>query len=280
MNSRFLMCAPAHFDVAYVINPWMQGNVASIRPALARRQWEGLETALARRANIDLVAPAAGWPDMVFTANAGLVLDNTVVLARFKHAERRGEEPHFAKWFRDNGFQVVLPPAELAFEGAGDALLDRAQPLLWMGSGHRTEPDAAEFLSRTLDIEIAALNLVDARFYHLDTCFCPLDGGYLLYFPAAFDDASRRLIEARVPASKRIAIGEFDAVNFACNAVNIGHHVLLNRASPAMFDALAARGFAVEQQPLTEFMKAGGSAKCLTLRLDEARTVAPVAALA
>jgi N-dimethylarginine dimethylaminohydrolase len=129
----------------------------------------------------------------------------------------------------------------------------------------------AGFLSGALGIEVLALNLVDPRFYHLDTCFCPLDGGSLMYFPAAFDAASRAVIESRVPANRRIAIGEADAVNFACNAVNIDRQIVLNRASPSLVQALAARGFSVGQRGLGQFMKAGGAAKCLTLRLDEAR---------
>ena len=113
------------------------------------------------------------------------------------------------------------------------------------------------------------LKLTDERFYHLDTCFCPLEGGSLLYFPGAFDEPSRSLIERRVPAQRRIAIGEEDALAFACNAVNIDSTIVVNRATPALVKALAQRGFEVVQTPLSEFMKAGGSAKCLTLRLDE-----------
>jgi N-dimethylarginine dimethylaminohydrolase len=110
---------------------------------------------------------------------------------------------------------------------------------------------------------------VDQRFYHLDTCFCPLEGGYLMYYPPAFDAESRALIEKRVPAARRIAIEEEDALAFACNAVNIDDKVVVNRATPGFVKILATKGFQVIQTPLSEFMKAGGSAKCLTLRLDE-----------
>jgi lysine-ketoglutarate reductase/saccharopine dehydrogenase-like protein (TIGR00300 family) len=110
---------------------------------------------------------------------------------------------------------------------------------------------------------------MDERFYHLDTCFCPLTGGYLLYYPPAFDSYSNRLIEMRVPAEKRIAIDEPDAVNFACNAVNVGQTVIMNQASDDLKAQLAAVGFEVVETPLTEFLKAGGAAKCLTLRVNE-----------
>jgi N-dimethylarginine dimethylaminohydrolase len=124
-------------------------------------------------------------------------------------------------------------------------------------------------LSDRLGAEVVTLKLVDQRFYHLDTCFCPLEGGYAMYYPPAFDEASRAVIEKRIPAAKRIAIDEEDALAFACNAVNIDETVVVNRATPAFVKALAAKKFEVLQSPLAEFMKAGGSAKCLTLRLDE-----------
>jgi N-dimethylarginine dimethylaminohydrolase len=118
--------------------------------------------------------------------------------------------------------------------------------------------------------EVVPLKLTDQRFYHLDTCFCPLDGGYVLYYPPAFDAASQATIERLVPGARRIAIGEEDALAFACNAVAVGSRIVVNRATTAFVDALGRRGFEVVQTPLSEFMKAGGSAKCLTLRLDEA----------
>lgn len=271
MTDRYLMCAPDHFEVAYVINPWMQGNVAHCRNDIARAQWQALSGAIAQVAQVERIAPHAGVPDMVFTANAGLVLGDTFVLSHFRHAERQAEEPHFADWFAERGFEVVTLPKELYFEGAGDALLDRHERLLWQAWGHRSSAECAPVLADLLDIEVEPLQLVDARFYHLDTCFCPLEGGYLMYYPAAFDAASQARIAARVPASRRIVVADADALDFACNAVNCGRHVFLNRASPALAAALRSRGFTVTQTPLTEFMKAGGSAKCLTLKLNEPR---------
>ena len=169
----------------------------------------------------------------------------------------------------DRGYEVSLMPRDVPFEGAGDALFDRGDGCLWMAHGHRSISAARDVILRRLAVDAVTLRLVDTRFYHLDTCFCPLDGGCLLYYPPAFDEESRAAIEARVPAARRIAIGEEDALAFACNAVNIDDTVVVNRATPAFVAALAAKGFAVVQTPLSEFMKAGGSAKCLTLRLDE-----------
>lgn len=266
---RFLMCAPDHYDVDYVINPWMEGNVHKSSQERAVEQWRELHHIIKDHAIVDLVAPQKGVPDMVFTANAGLVLGDTVVLSRFYHKERQGEEPFFKQWFEEQGYTVHELPKDLPFEGAGDALLDREGRWLWAGYGFRSELDSHPYLAKWLDIEVLSLRLMDERFYHLDTCFCPLTGGYLLYYPPAFDAYSNRLIEMRVPAAKRIAVGETDAAHFACNAVNIEHTIILNKATGELKQRLAEVGFQVIETPLTEFLKAGGAAKCLTLRVTE-----------
>ncbi|WP_460193176.1 bifunctional arginine dihydrolase/ornithine cyclodeaminase [Thermosynechococcus sp. FA-CM-4201] len=266
---RFLMCPPTHYEVDYVINPWMEGNIHKSSRDRAQEQWQKLYEIIHARATVDLIEPQPGWPDMVFTANAGLVLGDRVVLSRFYHPERQGEEPYFKAWFESQGYQVFELPKQLPFEGAGDALLDREGRWLWAGYGFRSELDSHAYLAKWLDIEVLSLRLMDERFYHLDTCFCPLTDGYLLYYPPAFDAYSNRLIELRVPADKRIAVKEADAVNFACNAVNIDRTVILNCASQELKSALTQVGFEVVETPLTEFLKAGGAAKCLTLRVTE-----------
>ncbi|PPJ63091.1 TIGR00300 family protein [Cuspidothrix issatschenkoi] len=266
---RFLMCAPDHYDVDYVINPWMEGNIHKSSRDRAVEQWNKLYNAIKNHAIVDLVAPEKGWPDMVFSANAGLILGENVVLSRFLHKERQGEEPYFQQWFENNGFNVYTLPKDLPFEGAGDALLDREGRWLWAGYGFRSELDSHPYLAKWLDIEVISLRLMDERFYHLDTCFCPLTNGYLLYYPGAFDSYSNRVIEMRVAPEKRIAIAEADAVNFACNAVNIESIVIMNKASDSLKSRLGEVGFQVIETPLTEFLKAGGAAKCLTLRVTE-----------
>lgn len=264
-----LMCPPDHFEVAYVINPWMEGHFTNTDDRLADRQWQALHDALAPHAKIVLQPPRRGLPDLVFTANAGLVLGKKAIVSRFRSVERQGEEAHDRAWFADNGFEIVDWPHDLPFEGAGDALFDRGQDLLWVGHGFRSHVDVAVRLQKILGRETASLNLVDPRFYHLDTCLCPLAGGHLLYFPQAFDAASRALIAARVPEEKRIAVSEADALTFCCNAVDLDGHVFLNDASPDLQARLRAAGFTPVVVPLSEFMKAGGAAKCLTLKLIE-----------
>lgn len=268
----FLMCSPKLYDVNYVINPWMEGNVRRASRKNAAAQWEQLHRTLAQVARVMLVEPQPGWPDMVFTANAGLVRKGVVAISRFLHPERQGEESHFRKWFADLGFDVCEMPSATPFEGEGDALFEADGSRLWAGHGVRTMQSSHRHLQDLWGIEVISLRLTDPRFYHLDTCFCPLHDGYLLYFPAAFDAESNAKIDLRYPKERRIPVREVDALRFACNAINVGRLILLNEISNELSRRLETCGFHVVQVQMTEFLKAGGAAKCLVLRLSEMDT--------
>lgn len=268
------MCPPTFFGVEYEINPWMRGNRDRVAQTRAHEQWHALHRLFVETLGlrVDLVPPQPGLPDLVFTANAGLVQGTVMVPSRFRHPERQREEPHFAAWFTQAGWTLrPLPDAVRAFEGAGDALFDGADPArLWAAHGHRTDAEAHSHVSSLLDVEVVSLQLVDPRFYHLDTCFCPLPGGYLLWYPPAFAPSGRAEIERRVPPARRLATSAADARRFACNAVVANAQtVVLPSCSRALGDALRAWGFTVHTTPLSEFLKAGGAAKCLTLGLAE-----------
>ena len=255
VRHRLLMCPPTHFKAA---------------PQRAQSQWQTLRAQLqASAGKIELIAPGHDLPDMPFTANAGLVLGNMFVPSRFRHPERRGEETRFIGWFDHAGYRIRPLPKDICFEGAGDALVDRGHSRLWLGYGHRTDLAAAAALERILEIEVMPLRLVNPRFDRLDSCLCPLRGGRLLYYPGAFDAASVQLIEQTVPAHLRLAVSDSDALELACNAVDMDDTLLLHRASQALQDALAGFGYRVLQLPLDEFVQAGASAKSLCLRLDE-----------
>jgi N-dimethylarginine dimethylaminohydrolase len=263
------MCPPLYFGVEYVINPWMQGQIHATDQVLAGAQWARLHGLLSERGEVVSLSAVSGLPDLVFTANAALVYRQTAVLSSFRFPERQPETPHFGNWLAADGFEVRTLPPGVLFEGAGDALLDRTQPLLWLGHGMRSDVEAKQYLERFIDVEVQPLRLQDPRFYHLDTCFCPLERGYLLYYPGAFDEAGNSAIEARVTADRRLALSDEDAVGFACNTVNIGSSVILNHASPELVARLNRCGFEVITTTLTEFIRAGGAAKCLSLRLNE-----------
>lgn len=267
---RFLMCAPEFFTVSYAINPWMAGEEGEVSRARARTQWEKLHAELAASAEIELLEPVAGLPDMVFTANAGVVYGRCALVSRFGPEQRRGEEAHFHRWFEAHGFEVRDWPRELVFEGAGDALLDRGEAWVWAGYGQRTQWAAhAELAKFYPDRELISLRLTDPHYYHIDTCLQPLEGGRLLYFPGAFDAEGRAEIERRVPAAWRIAVTAAEAENFACNAVDLGTRIIVNQPSERLQRVLAQGGFEATSVDLSEFLKSGGAAKCLALRLDE-----------
>lgn len=266
---RILMCPPDHFGVEYVINPWMEGNVSRASAEEARSQWERLLQHVAAAAEPVLMEAAAGVPDLVFTANAGLVLGRTVMLSHFRHPERQREEPHFRAWFRSQGMEVLELPSKISFEGAGDALLDRGTDRLWLGYGWRTDREAADVIAEAFALDVVALRLADRRFYHLDTCFCPLTGGKLLWYPAAFDLDSRLLVESLVAPGDRHAVSDADAAAFACNAIDTGTTIILNDCSQELENRLTGWGLSVVRTPMSQFMMSGGACKCLSLRLTE-----------
>lgn len=260
------MSAPDYFEVFYAINPWMKTETP-VNQELAMSQWQKLKVALKTRAGakISLVKPVQGLPDLVFTANAAFVHGDRAILAHFKNEERRPEEAYFRSRLEDLGYSLIVPP--VPFEGAGDALVYDGR-LVLAGYRQRTEVSAHQLISLTFDLPVLSLELHTEHFYHVDTCLCPLDGGHLLYYPGAFDEYGLKVIEANVPEEKRLTVTAQEARNFACNAVQVGRFVFLNQPSARLTEALTRRGFEVVGLDLSEFLKAGGSAKCLTLRLS------------
>lgn len=262
---HILMSPPDFFEVVYAINPWMTATVERDR---ARRQWDSLYAALTgpAGAKVSLIPPVDGLPDLVFTANAAFVHQNKAVIARYKHPERQPEEPHAERWFRDQGYEVVVLPREISFEGAGDALI-YADQLVLAGYKQRTDIVAHQSLSHAVGLPVLSVELIESHFYHIDVCLCPLSGGELIYYPGAFDEYGLQVIESNVPDSKRIAVSTQEARQFACNSVNVNRTVLLNQGSQRLGDELRRRDYQVIELDLSEFLKAGGSAKCLTLRV-------------
>jgi N-dimethylarginine dimethylaminohydrolase len=280
------MCAPEHFAVAYRINPWMDPasweRHARAQAAAASEQWAALHRALRELgAEIELVPPAKGLPDLVFTANAAVVLDRKALLARFRYPQRQGEEAHFAAAFtalqaRGLVDQVKALPDGIVLEGAGDCVWDASRQQFWLGYGPRSDLAARRAVEDAFGFETVALELADPRFYHMDTALSPLPGGEVMYLPQAFTAAGRAAIHARVPAHQRIEIAPDDGEKLAANAVCLGDTIVMSACSEALRAKLAARGYGVVTVPLDAFLASGGSAFCLTLRLDrESGAMAP-----
>jgi arginine dihydrolase len=275
---RFLMCPPEHFAVTYKINPWMDPQAwaenGEALHATARRQWAALRRILVSRgAAIEVVPPEASLPDLVFTANAAVVLDRKAVLARFRHPERQREQPALAASLRAlnaHGLldEIVEMPEDLALEGAGDCIWDQRRTLFWMGCGIRSDVAARYVIEETFSVPCIPLALTDPSFYHLDTAFCALPCGDILYHPGAFDAPALEIIHELVPPAQRIVLDRADAARFAANAVIFDRTVVLSNCSAALRQTLEDRGYMVIEVPMQAFIRSGGSACCLTLRLD------------
>jgi N-dimethylarginine dimethylaminohydrolase len=258
------MCPPDFYGIEYEINPWMSRSCAS-DSAQSVAQWHALRDLLAKLgAEIHLMQPVSGLPDLVFTANAALICGCTAFLARFRHAARQGETPVDAAWFREQGFEAVELPLGMDFEGAGDALF--CGETLFGGYLIRSDARAMQWLAAQIGCRVIPLQLVDPHFYHLDTCFCPLSATEAIYYPPAFDEYGQCVLREHIPTL--IPVAQAEAARFACNAVVLGRHVVLNTGCPQLESELARRDFQPHNTELGEFIKAGGSAKCLTLRLD------------
>lgn len=279
-----LLIAPTHYDVSYSINPWMDPQAWSRDPRGMHRQavasFESLRYALeASGFAVEVAQGAPGRPDMVFPANAAVVLDGKAVLARFRYPQRRGEEAPFAAIFdtlhaRGLIDSVAMLPEGCYQEGAGDCIWDAQRGHFWAGFGPRSSREAAAAMSRHFDRDVVALELATEQSYHLDVCFCPLAGGEILYYPPAFTAAALQALHARVPVAQRIEATEDDLRHFSVNAVNLQDQVVMTRTTPHLRDELGRRGYRLREVDLAPYMMSGGGAYCMTLRLD--RTSAPV----
>jgi N-dimethylarginine dimethylaminohydrolase len=292
-TARFLMCRPEHFAVDYTINPWMDPKRwarDADAHAAAEREWQAFYRKLLElSAAVELVPPAPGLPDLVFTANAAVVLDGKALLARFRHAERQREEGHFEAAFRSLRARGLIDsvrrlPKDLVLEGAGDCVWDARRKLFWMGYGPRSDASAAHAVEEMFAQDVVALELADPRFYHMDTALAPLPGGEVIYLPGAFTAAGKAAIRERVAADERIEITIEDGCRLAANAVALGNTLIMSGCGRRLRAQLEARGYAVVTTPLSSFLRSGGSAFCLTLRLDRRSVplsaVAPEAAVA
>jgi N-dimethylarginine dimethylaminohydrolase len=264
--TTFFLYPPDYYGIEYEINPWMRKEHNS-HSDLADQQWQALYTLLRETLliRIEQIAPVRGLPDIVFTANAGMVVGNLFIGSRFRHDVRQEETVHYEKWFQDHQFELILPPVDVHFEGEGDALW--VGETLFLGYGIRTDASAAPWLSKVLDRSVIGLELVDPRFYHLDTCFCPLDERRVLYYPPAFSTSAQQQILKSI--SNPIAIEEQDALRFGANAIVIKNQIVMNTGCVSLTRTLSEEGFTVHPLDFSEFIKAGGSAKCLILQLGE-----------
>jgi N-dimethylarginine dimethylaminohydrolase len=272
---RFLMCRPDNFDVFYEINPWMQSEV---KPDTEKAiiQFEGLvETLTAAGAEIEFMPPVPGLPDLVFTANAGIVNGRQFVPAAFRHAERQGETAYDEAWFKERGYTVTPLPVGMCHEGAGDALpfvlpgeAGQPEPAMALVSGYRFRSDFSSHaqLSRLVGAPVRSVELVDERMYHLDLTFCPLDDRHAIIAPVGLDSYGLAVLGELVP--EPLILEDDEATAFAANSVVVGSNIVMASCPPRVGRILEGWGFSIAEADVGEFLKAGGGCRCLTLALD------------
>jgi N-dimethylarginine dimethylaminohydrolase len=232
---------------------------------LAASQWDHLAGMIQTAgAQVEQITPISGLPDMVFTANAGIVNGDQFVPARMKHAERRDEAAHFSRWFAANGYRVVTGPDAKSQEGAGDALPFNGK--LIVGYGQRSRRRAWKALGAQAGIAVRPARLVDPRYYHVDIAFCPLDDRTALFAPDAFNAAGRRTLTRLVP--DLLPLTPEETASFCANSLVIGRTIIMPSCTARLGRLLEQRGFEVAVADVGEFLKAGGGCRCLTLALD------------
>jgi arginine dihydrolase len=258
---HYVMTAPRFFAVDYAINPWMD-TTTRVDPAVAIAQWENLRDTYCRLGHVvDLVDPVPGLPDMVYAANGGLLVNDTAVVARFKYPQRQGESDAYAEWMRSNGYVPVR--TRHVNEGQGDLL--PAGGMVLAGTGFRTDPRAHAEIAEIIGLPVVSLQLVDPRFYHLDTALTVLDDTTIAYYPPAFTECSRAQLETLFPDA--IVVGSADAYVFGLNAVSDGRHVVYPAAAVGFAEQLSQAGFEPIGVEMSELLKGGGSVKCCTLEV-------------
>lgn len=262
MSRRYLMCRPTHFAVDYAINPWMDPTTP-VDVERANRQWTELADTYRRLGHaVEEIDPLPGLPDMVFAANGATVIDGVVLGAQFKYPERAAEGPAYLEWFARNGFETH--EAKFVNEGEGDLLL--TDGYLLAGTGFRTEPGAHGQAQELFGRPVISLNLVDARFYHLDTALCVLGGpAGVAYLPEAFSPGSRAVLRRLFPDA--IQATAADAEVLGLNAVSDGERVVLPAQAVGLAGELARRGYQPVGVDMSELLKAGGGPKCCTLEV-------------
>lgn len=258
------MCRPDYFGVDYDINPWMGDNIGKVDTILAITQWEKLYKALKKVVSVELVTPVQGLPDMVFTANAGFYnsYTKTVMLSSFRNKQRKDEEIHFYSWFLNHGYNVFK--GHYLFEGEGDLLKD-VYSQHWIGYGFRSEETVKKSWPYNELPNLRKLQLVDDRFYHLDTCFAPLfRDNAVLWYPQAFSEKSQEKIRQHTKGKNSIEVSEEEALTFCCNAVVIDNNIFMPKCA-SVAEKLTQLGFKVHEFEMSEFLKSGGACKCLVM---------------
>ena len=264
-NSTVLMSSPEYFRLEYSINPWMIEGV-EVNLELAKDQWSGLKSTIEKcGAEVKVIPGNTVYPDLVFTANSGIIKDKSVLISNFKFQERRGEEIIYENWFKKNGYDVARIPSEYKFEGRGDAFV--YGEYLIGSYGVRSDKEALIYIAEQFELKPKIVKLVDEKFYHLDTCFqkLPTNNNDAIFYPEAFEDSS---LSEFSDLFNLIPVGENDANKLACNSFVINESVIFPSDDIDIIETVADLGCNIEISNVSEFLKSGGACQCLVITLQ------------
>ena len=263
---ELLLCPPDHYGIEYEINPWMS-RARGAETESPRRNGRACTTSCpSLDCKIHLVPPQPKLPDMVFTANAGLTVGRKFIPSNFRHEERAGEAPHFAQWMEEHGYEITWLPKNSFFEGEGDALF--GGDALFCGYKFRTDIQSRIARSRKFLSVSSSRSSWSIRASIISTpVFVRSPDGGAFWFPAAFDEYGQRAIRDHMP--NLIDVAPEEAAHFSCNAVVLERDIVLPGGRAQLVQTLEERGYQCHPLPMTEFLKAGGACKCLTMFMPQ-----------
>jgi N-dimethylarginine dimethylaminohydrolase len=265
MNTKkLLLCPPTYYDIEYEINPWMhvenKVNQSSVHAEYAalRAAYKNLGLEFSEIDQVD------GLPDMVYSANFGFPTETMFIKSNYKYDERKKEADYAAEYFAARDFEVKTLPEDIAFEGQGDLLTVNGN--YFFGWGKRSDLEAKPYLEELLGKKMIDFKLVNPFYYHLDTCFAPLNENTVVINPVSFEKEGKKLIYELFP--NVIEASTEDNHLIACNLVVADKTIVIAKGiSQGLRDDFATHGFSVCEVPMDEYRKGGGSVKCLTLEI-------------
>ncbi len=270
--AKILMCEPKYFEVNYEGNEFMKENLNSVDKDLALLQWNALKDLYQKLGfEVELIEPAQGLVDMVFTANQSFpFMDSSgnkkVILSKMKNQQRKREVEYFKAFFLKRDYEVIELPEEVKyFESMGDAIIDYHRNIIFSGHGFRTQETISGFLSNYTNFKVVKLHLINQYLYHLDTCLSILNSDSVIIAESAFDEESLRLIKHNF--ENVINVGEIENLKyFLCNChCPDGKNVIVQRGGNAFKESISRRGFNLIEVETSEFIKSGGSVFCMKL---------------
>ncbi|SDK28873.1 N-Dimethylarginine dimethylaminohydrolase [Nocardioides sp. YR527] len=269
---HYLMTEPTHYRIDYAINPFMDTEIQP-DPVRARTQWDTLKATIEELGGrVDVIAPRADSPDMVYAMNLGFAATladgrSHVLLSHMRFPERRNETDSAVEWFATNGWGTAYVGKDgvgPTFE-AGDVFPFAGH--LIAGTGPRTDEMALKTLATEMGVRVLGVRTTHSGMYHLDLAFCPLDERRAIICPDALAPESAQALVDLVP--EPLFITEEEALStFAANSIVIGRTIVMPSCPDRIRPILEGWGFTIRIVEMSELHLGGGSVRCVTNPLD------------